>query len=236
MNPVLLIAVMLFASFTQGAAGFGLGLVAMPLLVEPLGVVAASTMVALIAIFVRITMLVVYRQAINLKVVTRLAVASLVAMPVGVFVLQRLNSSAVLIVLGIVVSGYALYSLFNFHLPDVAHPAWAYAAGVASGLLSGAYNTGGPPVIMYGASRRWGQAEFKSNLQGIGLVNAVTVVVLHFAAHDYTQAVMQDVVLVFPVVAIGLGLGMWLTRYMNPFWFRRLVLVLLLLIGLNLIF
>jgi uncharacterized protein len=236
MNPALLILVILFASFTQGAAGFGLGLVAMPFLIEPLGVQPSTSLVALIAVFVRIVMLIVYREAINLRIVTRIAVASLVGLPIGVLVLQRLNSGLVLTVLGVVVVGYALYSLLNLRLPEVVSPLWAYGAGFLSGLLSGAYNTGGPPVIMYGASRRWGQAEFKSNLQGIGLVNSVAVISLHFVAHDFTPLVLADFVRVFPVVAVGLLLGMWLTRYFNPFWFRRLVLVVLVVVGLNLIF
>jgi uncharacterized membrane protein YfcA len=235
-EPAVLLIVILFASFTQSAAGFGLGLVAMPFIIEPLGVQSSASLIALIALITRIVLLIVYRQSLNLRVVSRLTAASLLALPLGVLLLQRLEAALVLALLGIVVSGYALYALLGLRLPELPNPRWAYGFGFLSGLLSGAYNTGGPPVVMYGTSRRWGPAEFKSNLQGFGLINSVLVIVLHAAAQHYTAAVLQQFVLTLPAVLIGLLLGIQATRLMNDRLFRRLVLLILLIVGLTLIF
>ncbi|MAS37943.1 MAG: hypothetical protein CL610_28370 [Anaerolineaceae bacterium] len=236
MEPTLLLFVILFASFTQGVAGFGLGLVAMPFIIEPLGVQPSTSLIALIALICRIVLIIVYRESINVKVVTRLTIASILALPIGVLVLQRLDSVLVLALLGMVVSGYALYALLNLRLPAVAHPRWAYGFGFVSGLLSGAYNTGGPPIVMYGTSRRWGPAEFKSNIQGLGLFNSIVVIALHFVAHDYTPDVWQHFWVTLPAVLLGLLLGIGAARYINPMLFRRLILLMLLVVGLTLIF
>lgn len=72
--------------------------------------------------------------------------------------------------LGVVIVAYALYALFNPTLPELAQRSWAYGFGFAGGVLSGAYNTSGPPVVIYGTCRCWQPAEFKSNLQGYFLL------------------------------------------------------------------
>jgi uncharacterized protein len=236
MDPLVLLLIVLFAAFTQSVAGFGLGLVAMPFIVEPLGVVPATSLIALVAFVTRIILIVVHREAVNLGVVRRLTLASLVALPIGVLFLQRLDSPLVLTLLGMVIAGYALYALLNLRLPEIAHPRWAYGVGFVAGLLSGAYNTGGPPVVMYATSRRWDPAEFKSNIHGFGLFNSLIVTGLHFYAQDYTPAVMHNFVLVLPVVLLGIGLGIYAARFINARLFRRMVLVMLVVVGLNLIF
>ncbi len=180
--------------------------------------------------------MIAYREALNIRVVTRLTAASIVALPIGVLGLQRLDETLVMGLLGVVISGYAIYALLNLRLPEIAHPRWAYGFGFFSGLLSGAYNTGGPPVVMYGTSRRWSPAEFKSNLQGFGLVNSILVIALHFVAQDYTPDVFDHFWLTLPAVLIGLLLGIAVGRYINPRLFRYMVLIMLLVVGLTLIF
>jgi uncharacterized membrane protein YfcA len=165
-----------------------------------------------------------------------MAIASALALPLGVLVLQRVDSPWVLVGLGVVVFSYALYALLNLHVPKVVHPSWAYGVGFLSGLLSGAYLTGGPPIAIYGTSREWTPDEFRGNFQGLGMVNTTLVVLLHFVAQDYTPQVWADFLVVLPALAIGLVLGIVAAPRINAVWFRRLVLVLLLAIGLNLIF
>jgi hypothetical protein len=235
MDPIALPLIMLFASFTQGVAGFGLALVAMPLIIESLGVQSATSLIALIAIIARIALLINYRQAVNLRVAGRLIVASTIALPIGVLGLQQLDGPFLRTLLGILICLYAIYALLNLRLPPVAHPWWAYGAGFFCGLLSGAYNTGGPPVVMYGTSRQWSPAEFKGNIQTVGLLNSLVVIGLHIAVQDYTADVMHDFVLVLPASVVGLALGMAVARYINQALFRRLVLILLLIVGANLI-
>jgi uncharacterized membrane protein YfcA len=45
------------------------------------------------------------------------------------------------------------------------HPAVALLVGLSSGVLGGALNEGGPPVVMYLALRRWAKDEVKAALQ-----------------------------------------------------------------------
>lgn len=236
MNPLALILIMFFANFTQSVAGFGMALVAVPLLTDMIGPQAAAPLIPLAALVTQTVLLLRYRTAINLRTVGRLAAAAVVAIPLGVFVLTRADEDVVRAVLGVFLILYALYALFNLRLPPLRSPRWAYGFGFASGLMSGAYNIPGPPVVIYGSCRGWPPDEFRSNLQGFFMLSSVTVLGTHALAQHYTPDVFQAFLIALPGILLGLAAGIALDRYINPALFRRIVLLLLIVLGLNLIF
>ncbi len=228
----MLISLIVFlASFVQGATGFGLALVSMPLLVGILGIRAATPLVSLIGVAIETIMLVRYRHAFNLRAVSHLSLAAVAAIPLGVFILRRADAQLITKILGVIVLGYALFALFSPRLPQLKRRIWAYGFGFASGLLSGAYNTGGPPVIIYGSCRQWPPAEFKSNLQAFFLLNSLVVMVLHAVSGNFTPLVWRSFGLGAPAIILGLWAGISLDRWINPQIFRQIVLVVLLFLG-----
>jgi hypothetical protein len=142
----------------------------------------------------------------------------------------------VLALLGAIIAGYALYGLLNFKLPRLLHPAWAYGFGFLAGMLGGAYNTSGPPAIVYGNCRRWIPAEFKSNLAGFFLLNDAIVIASHAWGRNMTPIVLHSFLWALPVIGLGLLAGISLDKYLNPDIFRKVVLVLLVVMGVRLMF
>jgi len=224
-----------FAFFTFGLTGFGSGLIGMALLTPALGLATAAPMFALVSISAECLMFLRYRQHIQLQSVWRLAVASLIAIPIGIAVIPHLNEHLVLIILGIVVTGYGLYSLFMPHLPELVRKWWAFPFGFVSGLLTGAYNSGGPPLVIYGNLARWQPQEFKSNLPGMFILNSVVVITSHFLAGHYTQPVLHYALIGLPAMLVGLVVGWSLDKRVNPETFRKMILFLLVVIGVRLI-
>jgi len=221
--------------FVQSVAGFGLALIMMPLLSHMLGVTAAAPLVALIAAVAELTILLRYRQAVNLSSIWRLALASVIAAPLGVWGLRWLPPDVALTGLGLVVAGYAIYALLRLHLPQLNHPSWAYFFGFGAGLLSGAYNTSGPAYVIYGSCRRWEPAEFKGNLQGVFLTSGLTTILSHTLAGHYTVDIWQYWLLALPAVGLGFWVGGRVDKKLNPKLFRQLVLWLLLIVGVRLL-
>lgn len=228
--------IILLAIFVQSLTGFGSGLVSMAFLPGLLGVRTAAPLVALITATLEFFLLLRYRSAFKLGNVWRLTVASALAIPLGGYALGRLDENLLLTGLGLVISGYALYALLNFRLPELKHPAWAFLAGFLAGLLSGAYSIGGPPAIIYGTCRRWAPDEFKSNLQGFFLVNDVLAIINHGINGRLTSTVSYFYLLTLPVLAVGLLAGSHLDRYLDPATFRKLALGLLVAMGLRMAF
>lgn len=233
----MLITLIIFAAiFVQAASGFGLALVSMPLLAGLLGIRTATPLVALIGVTAEVVMLARYRRAFSLRAVARLSAASLLGIPLGVYLLRRVNADWITAVLGIVIIGYALYALFSPRLPQLAHHAWAYGFGFTGGVLSGAYNTSGPPVIIYGACRRWAPAQFKSNLQGYFLLNSMMTLTAHSLGGSFTPVVWHSYLWALPGIALGLAAGFALDGRLNPHRFRQFILILLIILGLRLLF
>jgi uncharacterized membrane protein YfcA len=233
----LLILLITFAAvFTQSVSGFGLALISMPLLTLLVGIQTAAPLVALLAIFLEIILVLYYRNDLDIRAVIPLAISSTVGVPIGVIALKRVDEKITLTILGLVLIGYALYRLLDLVLPTLQRERWSYAFGFVAGILGGAYNTSGPPVIIYGDLRRWKPVEFRGNLQGFFLVNSGTIIIGHVWNGNLTPTIWNHFLVMIPAIVIGLLLGIALSKRINPITFRRIVLTLLILLGLNLIF
>ncbi len=227
--------VMLISAFTQTLTGFGSALVSMPILSPLLGIQVASPLVALMAITLEAILLIRLRSAINLRAVWRLSLAALVGIPIGIMLARSISEDIVLTVLGVVLVGYSLYALITPRLPELKHPAWAFAFGFVGGMLSGAYNVAGPAAVIYGNCRRWSPDEFRSNLQAFFLINDIFVVINHGLAGNLQPIVWSYYLVALPAILLGIFFGLKLDRRINPDVFRKLVQVLLIVMGLRLI-
>ena len=223
--------VLFLAALTQSATGFGLALVSMPLLSMRLPLPQATALVATVSMAVEITILWRYWEHLRWGPVTRLVLASLVGIPVGVALLRRWPERWLLAGLGAVLAAYALYALAGWRLPRLRAPFWPWLMGFLAGALGGAYNTSGPPVILYGHARGWPPAEFKANLQAFFLSSSTAVFVAHLLAGHIGAATWLRAAWAAPGLALGLWAGGRLDAYLPPERFRRLVLVALLLLG-----
>ena len=231
----MLIALIVFlAVFVQSSIGFGFALVSMPLLVALLGIQISAPLVALLAFVAEIFILIRYRTALNLRVVAQLTIAAVIAIPLGVLALRNIDEAIITAILGVILVAYALYALFSPRLPQLSGRGWAYGFGFVAGMLGGAYNTSGPPVIIFGNCRGWPPDEFKGNLQGFFLVNSLVVVAVHVFSGNYTSDVWQYFWLSIPGLVVGLIAGFLLSKRINAELFRKIVLVILIILGLAL--
>ncbi len=230
-TPILVGMVLFLAAFTQSLSGFGLALVAMALLPLAISLQVATPLVALAAVAIEGVLIIRYREALDVRAIWRVVLAALIGIPFGAYWLVRVNERLALGGMGLVIAGYAAYALLGLRLPRLAHPLWAYLAGLVGGLLGGAYNTSGPPVIVYADCRGWPRNSFKSNLQGYFIVSSVVVLVSHAVVGNLTPQVWRFFWSSSPFIAAGLLAGFALDRWLNPEVFRRVVLVLLIVMG-----
>jgi len=230
------IFVIFLAVFVQSLSGFGSALVAMSLLPAILSIQIATPLVALVMIILEILLLLRYRHAFKWGAVWRVIAASLVGVPVGLMFLRQLDEQVVLTILGVLVTGFGIYSLLNIRLPKLSHPAWGYVFGFLAGVIGGAYNTSGPPVIVYGNCRGWQPEEFKSNLQGFFILSSIAILVGHIWSNHLTAEVWHYFWFSIPATVVGTIAGTSLDKFIKPETFRKIVLMVLIVVGLRLIF
>lgn len=228
--------ILFLSAFTQGLSGFGVALVSMALLPTIIGIRDSIALVALIAFLVDFGVLLRYWRDLQFKKVLPLILTSFAGVPLGIFLLRRADEGLALAILGIILVGYALYALSGLRLPDLKGRGWAYGAGFLGGLLGGAYNTPGPPIIVYASCKKWKPTVFKGNLQAFFIQNSLIVLLGHWVGGSFTPAVFSVFGRGLPWLLAGLLAGLAMDRWINPEFFRKIVLVLLVVMGLRLIF
>ncbi len=231
----IVIPIVMLAGFVNAAAGFGSGLVAMPLLVATVGLEFGAPFFVLVLTAATLHIIYRYRADLNLRAVWQLSATAILAIPPGVLIAERVDERIVVGFLGVFLITYAIYALIGPQIPRIPVNPWAYVAGLASGMLTGAYNTGGPPVILYASSQRWPLETFKGNLQTFFFINNLVLIFSHFIDRNFTTAVVTHAALAIPAVFIAGWLGGHTDHLINQETFRRLILILLIVLGLFLI-
>ncbi|MCB0240250.1 MAG: sulfite exporter TauE/SafE family protein [Anaerolineae bacterium] len=231
MLDITLVGVIFFAATLQTLVGFGFALLVMPLLTLVLGIKTAAPLVALVGFTLYLVNLLRYRRGLVWRETLQLLLPALVGVLVGVQVLRTFDENLIKGVLGVVLIGYALFALFKPALPPLKSTVWAYPVGFLAGCLGGAFNTPGPPIIVYGNARVWPRDQFRSTLQVIFLASSATVILAHAAAGNITADVARMAAIALPALLAGIALGAFIDRRMSHERFRTAVLVLIMATG-----
>jgi uncharacterized protein len=227
------VALILFGgTFIRATFGFGDALFAMPLLSLVIGVAIAAPVVGLVSLVVAVGVLVTSWRHVDLGAVRRLLAGSLVGIPLGVVVLTRLDETILRVTLGVVVIGFGLYRLLSPNMPELKNRAWAFPFGLIAGCFGGAYNIGGPPIVIYGVMRRWGAARFRGTLQGYFLVTSLVIAIAQGVAGLWTEKVFVYSIFSVPGAVIALLFGERASRRIDPAAFERYLALLLIALGL----
>ena len=226
--PDLLFVVLVFlcASVVHAIAGFGAGLVAMSLLVMQWPVARAVGVCSVCTLLLNFWMAWQLRRDINWSELGPMVLATLIGVPLGVTALHSLPEEWIIGGLGVLL---ILHSTRGLLLGDAAVSqvgrAWGFLAGLFGGLLGGAFNTSGPPVIIYGTARGWEKDRFRATLQIYFIVTGVLAVVLYVGTGVVSMTSLPWSVLAIPVMAIGAAIGQRLVARISAARFRILVFV-----------
>ncbi len=234
---IILLAIVFVAVFTQTVSGFGMGLIMMPVVSAVFGLAEARPLVTLLGTTVQIIILFRLRHSLAIRTLGLMALLGLFGIPAGNWLAESkaISESTMLTLLAFIVITYALYALIAPTLPHLATDRWSGVAGFLSGLMTGAYNVGGPPIVIYADVRRWTPDVTRSNLQGFFLLKGIVLVFTHMLSRNFTQPVMSNYLMALPVALVGMVLGLYTYKYIDVDRFRQIVLIMLLITGLNIL-
>ncbi|MEO0885149.1 MAG: sulfite exporter TauE/SafE family protein [Cyanobacteria bacterium J06648_10] len=228
------------SAMVQSLAGFGFALVAIALLPFFLELQIAIPLVLMMCLLSSIGLWICYRDNFDWRVIAPLVLSALVSIPIGLVGLHYVPEDIARKVLGSFIVLYVAYDILQlvtpvFNTPSLQSPRWAYLFGAISGFLTGAFTTGGPPLVMYANSKQWSPEEFKGNLPGVYVVALTFALSGHFFEGHITPELLEIALWCTPLFALGMGLGTVLSKKIDAASFKRIVLSLLGVIGLRLI-
>ena len=227
----LVLAVLFFSTLIRSTFGFGNALIAMPLLVLLIGVKGASPLVALVGLVISSLMLVQEWRALQWKETIYLLAASLPGIPIGLALLTSVPESLVRSILGLVLIGFGLYNLLGIKLPNLPSRWLALPFGFLAGILGGAYNTNGPPIIIYAVFRDWTKDQFRASLQGFFLVSNLLIIAGHGLSGLWTKEIAFQFLASIPLVGLAVYIGGKISSRLSQEIFNKVIYYFLVLMG-----
>jgi hypothetical protein len=161
-----------------------------------------------------------------------LLLGTVLGTPVGVWILATLPGTTLKRLIGVMLLAIVVIEWCGAYPRQLCGRRWGIGAGVLSGLFGGALAIPGPPVILYVVAQGWPPRTIKAMLQAFFLLNQS----LNFLGHWWAGLVTPDVLWLGMLYALpasaGFTLGIYLFARVDQLLFRRLIFLLLFVLGL----
>ena len=234
---VYLLAGAIAGGFVNGLAGTATALFTLGLWLQAIPPLEAVAMVLVIAVVSGIQGMMLVWKTIQWRRVLRFLVPALIAMPIGLNLLDKIDARALELIVAILLITYGVFFSFRKNLPLISRPTYILDAivGFSGGILGALGGLSGAIPTMWCALRTWTKTEQRSLLQPFNMVVLTVAAVLLFFKGAYTAPVLSNLVIVVPTALIGSLLGMAVFKRLNDNQFRRLLIALMLVSGLILL-
>ena len=201
---VLLELAIALAYVVFGVAGFGTALVAGPLLILCLPLSKIIPLLVLLDFVAAFGNWLPSRRDVARPELLRLLPCMAMGCVIGVVFLLNLKSDLLLLLMGIFISAYALYSLAVKVRPTEVAPVWAIPTGVTGGLFGALFGSGGFLYALYLNARLPKDAARATQSALISCSTVVRLSLFVIAGVYADGALLLLAVCLLPAMALGL--------------------------------
>ena len=205
-------AVLFLASLIRSSLGFGEALIAVPLLAFLLPVKTAAPIAVMASIAVALIIVVQDWSKIHVRSAARLALPTMLGIPVGLMLVTAVAESIVKGLLAGVIIAFSAYCLLGGRHGELRDDKFAWLFGLGAGVLGGAYGMNGPPLVIYGSLRKWSPQHFRATLQGYFLPASLAGLLGYWLAGLWTPLVSRLFLLSLPFVIAATLIGRVINR------------------------
>ena len=220
----------------SGIAGFGALIIMVPVLLLMMGMDVIIPLSVLCGIATQAFVACSFRRHIRKDSLGRLLLGSLPGIWLGSSLLLYMPELVLRSAMGVLLTGYVVWSVFGKQPPPSRRPAaiWAYAAGFFSGVFGGAFGINGPPAVVYATRTNWSPQEIRAFL-GVfcGALFVITAITM-LARGLMTPTVAMLALPAIPSCLAGTYCGQRIASRMRTEQYLRLIFLLLFIIGCSL--
>ncbi|EHJ47756.1 protein of unknown function DUF81 [Solidesulfovibrio carbinoliphilus subsp. oakridgensis] len=223
------------AGFTQGLAGFGSTLVALPCLILVMDLRQATPVACILAIVLNAVLACRLRGHVRTRALGLLLAASLPGMAVGAYGLRSLPEAWLKGLLAMTILGYVAWFLRRSGPARRADWKFGVAAGFLAGSLGAAIGVNGPPVVAWVSRLGIDRNAVRGTQTAYFFLAGIGVVASQAAAGLVTGQVLARTAVAVPALLVGLAAGMAGCGRISEAAFGRVVLVVLVLTAASLL-
>ncbi len=223
------------AYFVRGVAGFGSGLIAIPLLLVWFPLLVAVPLVVALDYLASASQGIKDRQAIRWREIWPLLPFAFLGMAAAIYLLQTIDAQLLLKALAVFIILYALYSLAGRNPESVHSRWWAIPAGGLGGLIGTTFGTGGPFYVVYLQMRKLDKTQFRATFAAIFLLDGANRLAGYFFSGMLTLQFLKMLAMALPVMMASIYLGGRVHTTVSQETFRRGIGILLICSGIALL-
>lgn len=219
-----------------GLTGFGAAIVGVPLLAHFFPIRFAVPMMLVFDLCAGLLLGLRNRRDVDRGELLRLAPFVAVGMVLGVTALVRAPERWLLGVLGAFVFAYACWSLLNRAAPRPISARWAVPSGMAGGVFTALYGSGGPIYTVYLARRLRDATRLRATIAVLIFCTAWARLALFSGTGLLFQpSLLNLAVVLLPCAVVGYFIGSHLHSRLSPRHAARAIWMLLLASGASLV-
>jgi uncharacterized membrane protein YfcA len=209
METVVLLALIVMLAYTVfGLTGFGSSITAMPMLVQVIPLKMAVPLMLIFDLTSGLLLGLKNRKVVDRKELLRLIPFMLAGMGIGVVVLVKAPERILLLVLGTFILAYSAWSLLLKREPKPLAASWSAPLGMAGGMFTALFGTGGPIYTIYLARRLDDKAVLRATISSLIFVTGLSRLALFSSAGLYKQqSLLWLAAVLLPCALLGLFLG-----------------------------
>lgn len=230
-------AFILAAAFlVRGVAGFGSGLIAVPLLSLMLPLSFVVPLMVLLDYTASLSHGLSKREEIRWKEILPLIPFSIAGVVIALVFLSRSDVMVLTRALGVFVILFALFTLSGYSPKAGAARGWGVLAGFSGGLIGTLFGTGGPFYVTYFKARGLDKMAFRTTLAVTFLLDGAGRLVGFATSGFFDLKFLISVAMALPIMALSMYIGGHIHTRLTHEQFQRAISVLLIGSGLVLVF
>jgi hypothetical protein len=232
MCQVLICCVAVFSGgILQGCLGFGFAFIALPVFALFIAPAIATPLIVMLSLILNFIVIFSCKEYANKKIIGYLLIGGIVGTPMGTHLLKHVDPFSYTLAVGILIMIAAGLFLADKRCRLKETMINSFPAGFVSGVLNASIGLSGPPVVLFMTTQSFNKHVMRATLIGYFLI--INMITLFWFVNQ--RLISSDVIgymrFFVPVLIAGTLSGVFITRFIDEQRFRKIILVVVMLIG-----
>ncbi len=222
MTIAVIFFIVLFASFVRAVSGFGLALIAAPLLTFVMETKSAVALTVIITVISSIFVLLHTWRYVDLRRAVLTCLGAAFGIPVGTYFLSILSSTAILLAMASIAIPLAILLVLGFSYRFAKDSLGYVLAGFLGGTLAVTTSLGGAPVALFLLNQGLVTKKFVGTCSLIFLFMYLATFLAHTSLDLISTEVLVQAVILIPALWLGTYSGIKVLPKIKPVLFKRI--------------